>query len=61
MRDNLLRPQQVADMFGVSRATIWNWLKTKPLFPKPKKLSPKITTWKESELQAYMDNHAFVA
>ena len=61
MREQLLRVVEVAEMFGVSRASIWNWTKDNPNFPKPAKLTPKVTVWKLSELNAYMDNHVFVA
>ncbi len=55
MRDNLMRVKEVAVMFGVSSATIWNWLKNNPNFPRSRKLSTKTTVWRESELIAYMD------
>ncbi len=60
-RETLMRPNDVAKMFGVSRGTIWNWVKNKSTFPKPQKLSANITVWKESELQTYMDKYAFVS
>ena len=62
MREQLLRVSEVAEMFGVSKASIWNWTKDpKKHFPKCGSVTPKVTVWKLSELNAYMDNHVFVA
>ncbi|MDO6584818.1 AlpA family phage regulatory protein [Salipiger sp. 1_MG-2023] len=42
--------RQVAERYGVSRPTIWAWVKTDDSFPKPTKLSPGCTRWKLDEL-----------
>ena len=42
--------RQVAERYGVSRPTIWAWLKTDDSFPKPVKLSAGCTRWKLDEL-----------
>lgn len=38
--------------FGVSRATIWRWA-NEGSFPTPVKLSPQITRWKWSDVEAW--------
>jgi len=59
--EKLLRVTDVAEMFGVSKASIWNWAKDNPNFPKPANLTPKVTVWKLSELNTYLNDHVFVA
>jgi prophage regulatory protein len=46
-----LTDNQVAQRYGVKRASIWRWLKDRD-FPKPVKLSPGCTRW---QLSALMD------
>ncbi|MFQ1044051.1 helix-turn-helix transcriptional regulator [Acinetobacter sp. NIOH-H-8] len=40
-------------LLGVSDKTIWNWVK-RGEFPAPVKLSPTVTVWRLSEVQAWM-------
>lgn len=49
-----LRPVKAAEKLGVSQATVWRWARTKPGFPKPIKLGPHVTVWRESELDAFI-------
>ncbi len=42
----------LAAHFGVSRATIWRWVKTGDL-PAPVKLSPQLTRWRWVDVQAW--------
>lgn len=48
------RVQHVAERLGVSRATIWNYIKQGRLISK--KLSPRVTIVESKELQRFMDN-----
>ena len=43
----------LADRYGVSRATVWRWVKKTPGFPQPVKLSPGCTRWRASDLEAW--------
>ena len=43
-----------AGLLGVSDKTIWNWVK-RGKFPAPIKLSPTVTVWRLSEVQAWME------
>lgn len=46
--------QKMAEMMGVSVPTIWRWAKAGQL-PKPVKLSPGCTRWRESDLNDWME------
>lgn len=48
-----LKDSQIADRYGVGRATIWRWLKIDPSFPEPIALSPKCTRWSLEDLEAW--------
>jgi prophage regulatory protein len=43
-------PKWAAEMLDLSEATIWRWLKTRPDFPRPVKLSPGCTRFKLQDL-----------
>ena len=46
---------QVANQFGVSRATIWRWVQNGN-FPKPIKLSPGCSRWKIEDVQKWAES-----
>ena len=50
-----LRLEQVLQLIPVSKATWWNGCKSGH-FPKPYKLRPRITTWKRSDIQKFIDS-----
>lgn len=50
-----LRPQQAADLLGISRPTLWRWIKERPDFPKPIRLSSRCTVIDQAELIAWRD------
>ena len=50
---NLIRIPKVMDKTGVAKSTLWLWV-SKGTFPKPIKLSPKITVWIEDEVNEWM-------
>jgi len=39
---------------GIARSTVWFMVKNGTL-PKPKKLSPRVTVWVESEIDEFID------
>lgn len=53
MPETFLSDIQLAERYGVHRATPWRWLKTDPSFPKPISLSPGCTRWKRSEIERW--------
>ena len=53
MKDTFLKDAHIAERYDVHRATVWDWLKDDPSFPKPFKLSARCTRWKKSEIDAW--------
>ncbi len=51
---------QVANQLGVSRATIWRWVKL-GYFPKPVKLSAGCTRWRIEDVDNWAESRAEVA
>lgn len=50
-----LRPAQVADKLGISVPTVWRYCRNNPSFPKPRKLSERVTVFDEGELDAFLE------
>lgn len=53
----LLTINEVAQMFSVSRVTIWRWNKEVPDFPKAIKIGGS-TRWRKSDLEKYIAKRA---
>lgn len=53
MDDKLLRLSDVMQRTGLARSTVWKWVAEGKL-PKPIKLSPRVSVWKESELNQFI-------
>jgi len=51
-----LRVKGVATLLACGVATVWRRTKDDPTFPKPIKLSPRVTVWKLSELEAWIES-----
>jgi prophage regulatory protein len=49
-----LRPAPSAQKLGMGLSTLWLKVKTEPNFPKPFKLSPRVTVFYEHELDEYL-------
>lgn len=47
-----LKDTQLAERFGVDRATIWRWVR-RDGFPCPIKLSPGCTRWRMADIEAW--------
>jgi predicted DNA-binding transcriptional regulator AlpA len=54
----LLTTREVADMFRVTRQTIFNWHKTDPDFPAPVILARNTWRWRKQEVSDYMRRQA---
>lgn len=52
MNPDLLRFKEVTELLGVSRSTIYSWLKENN-FPKPQRLGPKILFWQRADVEAW--------
>ena len=55
MDDKLIRLPRVMELLGIAKSTVWLWVKEGKL-PQPKKLSPKVSAWKESDILAYIES-----
>jgi prophage regulatory protein len=53
MSERLIRIPEVMSKLGIGRSTVWQYVKENKM-PKPSKLSPKVTVWRETEIQAYI-------
>jgi prophage regulatory protein len=53
MTERLIRLPEVMDKLGIARSTVWLYVEQEKL-PKPIKLSPRVTVWRESEINAYI-------
>lgn len=51
--EKFLRVKDVAEMLSIGKSTVWLYTKN-GILPQPIKLSPKVTVWKLSEIQAMM-------
>ena len=55
--DGFLRLPQVLERIPVSRSGWWQGVK-EGRFPQPVKLSPRVTVWRASDVQAYIEQAA---
>ncbi|MBK6008812.1 AlpA family phage regulatory protein [Ramlibacter ginsenosidimutans] len=53
-----LRAAQAAPFLGISLPTFWRWVREKPDFPKPIRLSPRCTVFDADALLAWRDARA---
>ncbi len=49
-----LREKQVRELVPVAHSTLWEWVE-QGIFPKPVKLSARVTVWRRSEVQAWIE------
>lgn len=54
----LLTDQEAGEFLGVSRQTVWRWLKEIDGFPRPIQLGPQTTRWRKSDLERYINAKA---
>jgi prophage regulatory protein len=54
MAERILRRPAVESMTGLSRSTIYDWMK-RGEFPQPVALGARLVGWKESEIQAWLE------
>ncbi len=55
--DRFIRINEVMEMTGLSKSTVWAWAADGRL-PKGKKLSPRVTVWRLSEIQEFIGGAA---
>ena len=52
--EKLLRLPQVAEKLGVSKSAVWQYAREGRI-PKATKLSPRVSVWKESDIQKFIN------
>ena len=52
--EGFARPAQVAFAFGVSRGTLYNWIK-RGIFPAPQKFGNSMTVWPVDVVRAHLE------
>ena len=55
MHDRLLRRQQVEEIAGIKRSSIYR-LMDDGEFPRPVKVGPAAVRWRESDIRAWLDS-----
>ncbi|MGR3804909.1 MAG: helix-turn-helix transcriptional regulator [Marinibacterium profundimaris] len=55
MAEKLLRRPEVEARTGLSRSTLYDWMK-RGEFPQPVKLGARLVAWRESDIAAWMDS-----
>ena len=50
-----LRPSEAARALGISRGTLYRWLRTDPTFPRPRHIGRAVTIFDAAELLAWRD------
>ncbi len=50
-----LRPNDAAALLGISKNTLYRWLRLDPTFPRPCRLGPNTTVFDADELLAWRD------
>jgi len=55
MNEKFNRLPEVMKVTGLARSTVWLWVKMGK-FPKPIKLSPRVTVWRESDLIDWIES-----
>ena len=53
----ILRVDDLTEMLGVSRKTIWSWRRSGD-FPEPVKLGPRLIGWRRSDVDAWLNRPA---
>jgi len=54
MNDRILRITDLEDLLGVSRSSLYAWMKT-GVFPRPFNLGPRAVGWKASDIEAWVE------
>lgn len=56
-----LRPAQAAERLGISLPTLWRYIRNNPNFPRPSKLSDRVTVLDAGELDAFIASRKVAA
>ena len=48
-----IRDKEVAAILGCGKSTVWQWAKSRPGFPQPRREGARCTYWLRHEVEAY--------
>ena len=54
MAEKLLRRPEVESVTGLSRSTLYDWMK-RGEFPQPVKLGTRLVAWRESDVNSWLE------
>lgn len=54
MGESLMRRVEIEGQIGVSRATIYNWIRDGH-FPKPIRIGPRAVRWRKSDIEKWIE------
>lgn len=54
----VLRPRDAAAYLGIGLSTIWRWAQRDAGFPRPHKLASRVTVWRKSDLDDFLERQA---
>ena len=57
-QDRFLRVKEVAALMGISKSSVWGYVKQIEGFPQPFKIGKNVTVWRLSEIIQWMDSQA---
>ena len=57
-QERFLRVKEVAALMGISKSTVWNYMKKLEDFPQPIKIGMNVTVWRLSEIIRWMDRQS---
>ena len=55
-QDRFLRVNGVAETLGISKSSVWSYVKELEGFPQPFKIGRNVTVWRLSEVESWMDS-----
>jgi len=53
--NTFLRPKQAAQYLNIGVSTLWKWNKENPNFPERIKLGERVTVWRKSDLDNFVN------
>ena len=55
-QERFLRVKEVAETLGISKSSVWGYVKQIEGFPQPFKIGKNVTVWRLSEVLQWMDS-----
>lgn len=52
----VIRLNELVEVLGVSKTTIWRWRQSNEGFPQPVLMGPKLIGWDKEEIESWLNN-----